>query len=138
MAAADYNAFSVSQELACSFEQSKVLADFATFSTWSGFPIYAAEDGKTRESKDGVIVENLEETFDSPDAFGYSYGFLKHLPSIPEESVQAMKGRFILRPHGTSVMLTWSWTFDVSANADKAMDLLKNGAAYVEKLNKGG
>lgn len=137
MAVADYKAFSLSQELVCSFEQSKVLAEFATFSEWSGFPIYSSKDKSTRESKDGVIVENLEETYDSPDAFGYSYGFLKHLPSIPEESVRAMKGRFILRPHGTNVMLTWSWTFDISANADKAMDLLKIGAAHVEKLSKG-
>eukprot|EP00931_Biecheleriopsis_adriatica_P072011 TRINITY_DN4600_c0_g4_i1.p1 TRINITY_DN4600_c0_g4~~TRINITY_DN4600_c0_g4_i1.p1 ORF type:complete len:139 (+),score=14.57 TRINITY_DN4600_c0_g4_i1:170-586(+) len=130
----DYTGYSISQELPCSFENAKTLANFATFQEWSGFPIYPSQDGKMRSTKDESIQENLEDIFDMPDTFGYSYGFTKHLPSIPTEVRDTMKGRFIIRRVGSRVILTWSWTFDISANADKAIGLLQKGASHVQSV----
>ena len=141
---ADYDCCSTSLEIACSFEDAKQLADFATFRVWSGFPIYASESesesedvlGKTRQNQDGTIVEVLEEIYDTSDTFGYSYGFSKHSMLVSEDVLSCMKGRFVLRsvPHGSKnkIMLTWSWTFDVSPLIHVAAELLKKGAAALE------
>jgi len=53
------------------------------------------------------------ESYDSPQCFGYSYGFSKHLRTDSAELLGAMMGRFIVRSNanrGTvgTVTLTWS------------------------------
>jgi hypothetical protein len=130
---ADFNCCSSTREMACPLEAAKAVAQFATFHGWSGFPIEAAADGRSRHSPDKAIVEFLIETYDTEEAYGYSYGFSKHPRTDSREALQAMKGRFLVRPNGANnVTLTWSWTFDVTAGLGMAKELLNKAAAHVE------
>ena len=133
---ADFDCCSTSLEIACSFEDAKQLADFATFRSWSGFPIYASDDGLTRQNEEGTIVEVLESKYDTSDTYGYSYGFTKHTMPVTEEVIKSMKGRFILRSNGSKTKLTWSWTFDVSPLMHVAAELLAKGGEIAVKLKK--
>ena len=132
----DYACCSTSVEIACPLDKAKTLANFATFRNWSGFPIFASDDGRTRRNEEGTIVEVLEETHDFPGTFGYSYGFTQHSLPVSKEVLANMKGRFVLRAEGKKkTRLTWSWTFDVSPLIHVAHELLRKGAAPLEETS---